>query len=74
MFYLKRSLVFYIFLMISDCSERVARVTTSHGGASSFIVNCLRVSCIHLCLGKVFPLFPSSPTPLLPPPLFLTIS
>lgn len=72
MFYLKRSLVFYIFLMISDCSERVARVTTSHGGASSFTVNCLRVSCI--CLGKIFPLFPSSPTPLLLPTLFLTIS
>lgn len=71
---LKRSLVVYIFLMMSDCSEHVARVTISHGGASFCIVNCLRVSCIHLCLGKVFPPFPSSPAPLLPPPLYLTIS
>lgn len=70
MLYLKRSLVVYIFLMISDCSECVARVTISHGGTSSCIVNCLRVSCIHLYLGKVFPPFPSNPTPLLLPPQF----
>lgn len=71
MIYLKRSLVVYIFLMISYCSECVARVTTSHGGTSSCIVNCVRVSFIHLCLGKVFPPISlisnsSSPAPTIP--------